>query len=982
MSGMSNEAALRARLRVRLLGGFAVSVDGRRVPAAAWRQRRAAAIVKLLALAPTHRLHREHLMDALWPDLDLAAQANNLRQMLLHARTHLEAAGMPKGLALRRDGDAVVLAPADLIWVDVHAFEDAVAQAWRAQAPATAQVALALYAGDLLPDDPYEDWAEQRRTALRASYLALVERLGQVHAERGEWSAAIGTFQRLVAAEPAREASQVALMRLYARAGHRDLALAQYDRLVTVLERELAAEPEPETRALAAAIGAGRYPAVPATLLPEERDSAPSSSPGATTLPTPVDSLIGREREIAEVRQLLASGRLVTLTGPGGIGKTRLAIAVAHAVTGAFPDGVCFVDLAPLRAPALLASAIAQALDVRETSAQPLVASLVAFLRDKRLLLALDNVEHLVEAAPLVSQLLEQAAQLTVLATSRMRLGLRGERSYAVPALAAPDPVPFPTDQVLAAYPATALFLERARAITPDVGLTGQDARAVAEICRRLDGLPLAIELAAARTMALSPRALLARLDRRLLLLTGGGRDLPERQQTLRKTIEWSYDLLAPDEQRLFQQVAVFVGGWTLDAAAAVLRLDGDPAVDLLERLVSLVDQSLVTRRTQVDGEVRFGLLETIREFGLERLADSGDEPAVRDRHAAWVVALAEQAAPHLELANQAVWLDRLERDEDNIRAALAWIRECGSAELGLRLVRALTQYWFIRGRLVEGCEQTLGVAELAASAAFPVLCSDALTAAGYLAREYGDYARAYAVSRESLALSHRLHDRKRAADALVNLGYVALQQGEDDDARALFQRSLTTNRELGNQQGIADSLSFLALTACYRGDLEEARRLNDESLAIWTALDDRQAIVWARTRLGAVLAQQGAYAAAYEQFSTSLVLAGDLDFRWGIAWACDGLASLAVLHDAAPLAVRLAAAAASVREIARLRLAPREQAELDRLLDRVRAQLGAEAFERAWSDRHRWVLDDLLRETSNALGFLRAGATAPARTA
>ena len=332
-----------APLRVRLLGGFSVVVDGRPVPEAAWRQRRAAAIVMALALEPGHRLHREWLMETLWPELDLAAQANNLRQNLHHARRQLEAAGLPTGVGLGRDGELVSLAPGELVWVDVHAFERAVAAAWRDLSPATAAAALDLYAGDLLPDAPYEEWAAPRREALRASYLALLTRLGQHHAERGELTEAIGAFQRLVAAEPAQEAAHVGLMRLHARAGQRDLALAQYDRLVLALERELAAEPEPPTRALARAIAAGSDPTMPAGLVPDASEPAPGLAPGMTTLPTPVSTLVGREREIAEVRQLLATGRLVTLTGPGGIGKTRLALAVAHALADAGAGTTCFV---------------------------------------------------------------------------------------------------------------------------------------------------------------------------------------------------------------------------------------------------------------------------------------------------------------------------------------------------------------------------------------------------------------------------------------------------------------------------------------------------------------------------------------------------------------------------------------------------------------------------------------------------------------
>ncbi len=542
-----------------------------------------------------------------------------------------------------------------------------------------------------------------------------------------------------------------------------------------------------------------------------------------------------------------------------------------------------------------------------------------------------------------------------------MPLRLRGEQQYAVPALAVPIVGRLSSNEVLGDYTATALFMERAREVRHDFAVDGEGAQAVSDICRRLDGLPLAIELAAALTTIFAPRALLARLDRRLALLTNGARDLPARQQTLRDAIAWSHDLLSPGEQCLFRQLAVFIGGWTLAAATAVANTSVVPDADPTARVAALIDKSLVTRREGAAGEMRFGMLETIREFAAEQLAGSGEEAAVRDRHAAHFVALAERAELQLELTDQGLWLGHLDRDADNIRAALDWLLERRAAELGLRLTSALKLYWFMRGQMTEGYERTMAFTALPESAAFPLLCSDALNAAGFLVRETADYERAYAASRASLALSHRLGDRQRAADALANLGYVALQQGKHDDARDLFQRSLTTNRALGNRQGIADALSFLALTAFYVGDLVMARQLNEESLALWIALDDQQATVWARTRLGFVLLQQGAYAAAYREFTTSLLVCKDLDFRYGVSWAFDGLSQLAITHDAAQLALRLVAAAASIREIEGINLPPVELAENDRLLDRLRTMVGPVAFAETWSQRQGWTLDDLL---------------------
>ena len=940
------------RLRVRLLGGFGIAVDGRPVPESAWRQRRAAAVIKLLALEPTHRLHREQLMEQLWADLDYAAQLNNLRQALHLARRALESTGMPAGLALERDGDVVVLAPPGLVWVDALAFEAAVATAWQSLTPASAIDALGLYSGDLLPEDRYEEWAEQPRTNLRTGYLALLARLATLHEERAEPGEAIGAWQQLVAADPINEAAHTGLMRLYAGLGQRQHALAQFDQLVTILERELDASPEVATLELAGAIRDGRIP-----------ESGPRSMPPAQAatirinVPAPISRLVGRQQELAELRQLLATQRLLTLTGPGGIGKTRLAIELARREAERFTDGVVFVDLAPVRDSERVIPAIAGVLDVRDTGSQPLATALAASVRDKRLLLVLDNIEQVVTAGPEITRLLEQAPSLRALVTSRVLLRLRGEHEYPVPPLMVSK----------TKSPAVTLFINRARDVRPDFALMAGDADTVAAICRRLDGLPLAIELAAARSRILSPRAILERLQQPLTLLASGASDLPERQQTIRATIQWSYDLLDPAEKVIFARLSVFVGGWSLEAAESILT-DVANSIDVLDGLDSLASKNLITQRWEPDGEIRFGMLETIREFGLERLAASGEDTNIRDLHAAWVVRLVEQAEPHLESAQQGGWLERLARDDGNIRAALAWLRAHHRAEPALRLVRALRLHWFTHGWLKEGYEQLVAIAELAESAAYPTLRTDVLTAAGYMAREMGDYEHAYEATRAGLTISHQLHDRKRAADGLANLGFIALQQGRIDDARSILQRSLTTNRELHNDQGIADTLGFLALTDLQAGETDSALLRLDECTRIWGALDDYQGVAWAHTQRGIVRLERAEYVAAWDDLMVSLTIARELDFRPGIFTVFHGLARLAVVHGQPDLAVRLAAAAASLREEAGVRLSPIEQADTDRLLEGIRCQLGSQAIDAAWRRRTEWSLDDVQQEIMDIL--------------
>ena len=956
-------------LQVRLLGAFRVRVGSHIVPERAWRSSRASSLVKVLALAPNHRLHREQVVEAFWPDLDPDAQANNLNVTASRARQALDAAGAPPGLFVRRMGETLALGPPELVDVDVHAFEEAVADGWRTQDPTLFRSALGLYTGDLLSDDPYAEWAEVRRAVLRTAYLGALSRLGQLHAQRGEVGHVAEVTQRLVAEEPSHEAAHVALMRLYAHSGQPGRALAQYDRLVEALRRDLDADPDRTATELAQAIRGGRY-ATPSDRRVAERPGCEPSDPAGTThLHRPLGDLIGRQRELAEVQQLLATERLVTLTGPGGIGKTRLALAVAHEFRVSFPDDVASVDLSSIRDPGLVVSAVARALGVRESAGRSSIARVAAHLADRRLLLLLDNFEQVVDAAPSVTALLERTRQLKVLVTSRAPLRVTGEREYPVPGLTLPAQEVSTDDAALLGAPAVELFVQRARATRPNFEASGDTAQAVAEICRRLDGLPLAIELAAARVKVLSPTAMLARLDRPLALLVGGVGNLPPRQQTIRATVTWSHDLLGPAEQRLLRRLAVFVDGWTLEAAEAVADPSGDLGVGVLDGLASLVDKSLVTQQEMLRGVVRFGMLETVREFATERLAGTVDEEPVRERHAAFAVALAELARPRLASADMTPWLERLDRENANLRAALRWLRERGEAERALHLVTALRLYWFVRGRLAEGCDETLAVAALPESEAFPLLRVDALNSAGFLAREYGNYEHAFAMAVTARSESERFGDRQRAADAAANLGYVALQRGDHNAARRLFGESLTTNQEERNRQGIADSLSFLALTAYYENDLDTAKRLNEESLDLWVALGDRQAIVWARTRLGSVLLRMKAYASAFDEFANSLVIARELDFRWGLSWALDGLAHLAAIRSSWPLAMDLITTAASIREAAGLRLPPIEQAEVDQLwesLTRVEVAGGAGTVPPLHG---RKTVDELTRAVSDALG-------------
>src|ERR1700730_7126966 len=663
--------------------------------------------------------------------------------------------------------------------------------------------------------------------------------------------------------------------------------------LCWAIERCLAKEPDKRyvsTRDLARELAAIRDRF--SEKLSKEVESRPANLPVQRT------GFVGREKEVAAARELLLRRdvRLVTVTGPGGIGKTRLAVQVAGGLVEHFPGGTHFVSLSSISDPGLIASVIVQTLGIREAGGQSPLEILKENLQDSGrapMLLLLDNFEHLIQAAPTMAELLAMGPNLKIMVTSRAALHVYGEHEFPVPPLALPDARSMPPLELLQ-YPAVALFVQRAVAVKPDFEVNRENASAVSEICSRLDGLPLAIELAAARVKVLSPSSMRTRLAARLQLLTGGARDLPQRQQTLRAAMDWSYDLLGAAEQKLFRRLSVFVGGCNLEGVEAVCDTKRDLDLDLLDGMASMVDKSLVQQIEQGKGESRFVMLETIREYALEKLKASGEEALTKRAHAAYCLVLAEEEATEESGAEGAKWLERFVLEHDNFRAGLEWLTETGDAEWGLRLGAALFRFWEMREYLAEGRDRLGKLLKLAGAAAPTKARARALFAAGVLTGEQGDYSSGDALMRENLDIARQLQDTQGAAVSLNALAVIARDQGDIPVARTLFEESLELWRELDDSKAVARSLSNLANVVKLPGDYARSRSLYAECLSIFKGLGDRTGVAWSMNYQGDVARDQGDSAAARTLYEQGLAIFRELGDRWGIAGTLADLGSLA----------------------------------------------------------------------------------------
>ncbi|HVK04159.1 MAG TPA: BTAD domain-containing putative transcriptional regulator [Armatimonadaceae bacterium] len=876
-------------LDIRLFGTPGVTVEGERLPPL--RSRKGLYLLALLALPAGRERKRAYLASRLWPDSEESVALANLRRALTDLKSALGAAGdcltSPTPRSLRLESGARVR-------VDVAAFDAACARG--AEDVPALEEAIRTYGGPLLEGGEGE-WIYPERLSREQTYLAALERLASARRERGEYAEAVRLFRLAVAAEPLRESAHRGLMEALARSGNFAEALQAYRDLRLALRREVNADPDPETRALYESLRArpGRVTA-PAGGSPAAGGGragmpAVAGADGPVRLPLSVSGFIGRQPELNHVAEQVSAHRLVTLVGAGGVGKTRLAIESARRAAPDFPDGIFFVDLAPLADPSLVPQAVAAVLEVADIGGNvPPRDLLLRVLETRRSLIVLDNCEHLLAAcAALADLLLRRCPHLRLVATSRQPLGLVGEGTWRVPPLSVPAE-DMPEDdaaiaEVVTSHDATRLFVARATAVSPHFLPTGRQARAIVDVCRRLDGIALAIELAAARVRVLTVEQIAARLDDRFRLLTGGDRAALPRQQTLRALIDWSYDLLGDQERRVFERLSVFAGGWTLEAAEYICPGGDIETEEVLDLLSALVDRSLVlfddTRAAETGGG-RYRMQETIRQYAAERLAESAvpEADGVRDAHLAFYAGQADVGENGMTGGEQARWADFYAQEQGNLRAAWEWAVARGDHDRALIIPAGSWRYHRARGLLTQGrawLEDALAKAESGASASAR---KRAHTSAGNLAMTQGDNGPARRHVEAVLGLSRETGDEFGEALAGTNLGLLAEIEGEHERARDLLQEHLPFFRRTNRTENVATALYNLSIVQSELRDWEGSREAVGESLTLRRQLDDRRGIAISLNHVALLDLHDGDLHSAWKNARECLVIARGVGHR------------------------------------------------------------------------------------------------------
>jgi predicted ATPase/DNA-binding SARP family transcriptional activator len=974
-------------MEFRILGPFEALVDGRRVSLRAAKPR---ALLAILLLHASEPVSIDRLIADLWAGRAPATASKTLQTYVSQLRKALGDRSIltgPVGYQVNVEGDGL----------DAHRFERLLVEA-RGAEPAVAgdrlREALALWRGPALVEFSFEPWAQVEIGRLEELRLDALQDRVEADLALGRSAELVAELEALIAEHPLHERLRGQLMIALYRSGRQADALAAYRVARETLVEELGIEPGSALRRLERGI-LDQDPGLDARTM---EPSVGASGRPTSSLAVRSTSFVGREKELREIRALLgrAEVRLLTLTGPAGTGKTRLAVEATKG-DGRSRETV-FVELAPIADPGLVASAVASTLGLSETSRQGAAEALVLHLHRRHTLLVLDNLEQVLEAALVLAELLAGAPGTQLLVTSRAPLDLPEERIYPVPPLQLPDTSRHLQLARLEETEAIRLFLDRARDARVDFALSDENAEAVAELCLRLDGLPLALELAAARIKLLSPRQILERLGGRLEPLKAmPGAGLPERHRTLRAAVDWSYDLLTADEQALFASLGVFVGGFSLDGAAAVA---GDLDLDLVDGIESLLNNSLLRTERMSEGEPRFGMLETIREYAVERLAEGGDGEAVRRRHAGFYLQLAEDAEPALLGPQQMRLARKLDSERDNLRAALTWAAASGETEVGLRTASALWRFWQMRAADVEGREHldrlltngsgspsARAIAQSRAAglayyqgdfdavhryyeASLPVFrelgddfnmftCLDHLT---LTTLSEGDADAARALAEEVLEIARRTHDPSSEAYALAHLGAVLMVQRELDGAQRALEESVQRARELGNLRSVGHWTKALGWNTLLQHEYPRARQLFEQSLAIYRSLDDAWGILGSVSSLALVALEEHDNEGARRLLHESLELLRKSGHHYRAAKILDLSARLAAAEDRNGRAACLFAAASGIRESCGAEWFEGEvRPDPTPHIARLRSVFGKEAFDETWAQGQAMTLDEAL---------------------
>ncbi len=1027
-------------LRIFLLGKFRVELNGELLSETAWARRKAKNLLKLLALQPGYRIHKDQATEVLWPDLDPISASSNLYRNLHLLRQTLQPGQSPRAessyIILKEE--IIRLNTSDGIWIDIDAFQSLLERALNeTDATAVLEEALNLYQGDLLEEDLYEEWTLRRREELRQAHQQNLLQLAGLYRKRRKYAHAVSLLQRILASEPTNESAHRELILNFTLAGQRSEALSQYQRCRKVLDEEVGLDPSPETLDLYQQVLAGEIkadlpteqPAELVTLSPvESMPLTQVASYCTSNLPVPLTPIVGREDEIIQGISLLSSteGRLLTLTGPAGVGKTRTAIQIAHELfkDGIFEQGVTFVALATLSDPLQLVAAIAQATEVKEAGGQPLLNLIKYQLCDYQMLLVLDNFEQIIAATGVVHELLTACPNLKILVTSRSLLHLYGEYELVVKPLALPPARFFLSVNELEDYPAITLFVKRARAVKADFQLTTQNVQVIAEICQRLDGLPLALELVAARIKHLSPEIILDRLTDWLHQANSSSRHLPGRQQTLHNALEWSYNLLEEDERRLFIRLGVFRQGCTLEAIEKVCGNNSPTrlnfvteghltvAPELVEQVFALVDKSLLDRQEiklarfdQLQNE-RFKMLEIVREHALERLLESGDVNLLRARHLDFFLALAEESEPKMHSSSLSSLLGWLELERANLLAALEW--SIGQDEIandllekGLRLAGSLSWFWHQRGYWSEGKYWLDKALALSNERAIPDVVmgkvlyagglmnlglgnplkanemlveslriyrhlgdkwgqAHALDALGEMARQQGNYAVAQPLYKASLGLCNELDDQFCANHEVIGLGYVSYQSGDYSQARELLKQGFAAAQSIGDRSGAARALNGLGELNRREGEYSPAAECYQQSLTLYRDLGQTGNVVLLLHNLGQLELDQLNYERAATFFRSSLALGYEIKSKRLIAWGLAGMAGAAARANLNQ-AAQLLGVVEALLENSGAKLDPTNRPTYERELAALKTRLPDPSFSLAWQEGRNLSMEQAL---------------------